>query len=92
MSAAKRRPAFVAAELPGGDVILCQITSRTIGDGSAILIRQSDFAQGGLRQDSHVRPNRLFTADSKLILYQAGKLKAAKVDEIIAKIVEIVRS
>lgn len=30
LSAAKRRPALVVAALSGNDVILCQITSRTV--------------------------------------------------------------
>ena len=32
LSVAKRRPAFVAAALMGDDVILCQITSKTVAD------------------------------------------------------------
>ena len=59
----KRRPALVVAELQGDDLILCQITSRLITDQYAILIDNSDFSSGSLRQSSNIRPNRLFTAD-----------------------------
>ncbi len=90
LSAAKRRPAFVVADLTGDDVILCQITSQATADSYAIEVRQGDFVTGGLRQDSRVRPNRLFTADSKLVLYQAGTLREAKVDEVVAKIIQII--
>lgn len=90
LSSAKRRPALAVAVLPGDDVILCQITSQQVADRFAVHITQGDFATGGLRRDSNVRPNRLFTADSKLILYQAGILTAAKVNEIIAGIVQII--
>ena len=74
LSAAKRRPAFVVATLTGDDVILCQITSQTITDNYAISITDGDFATGNLRRNSNVRPNRLFTADSNIILYKAGVL------------------
>jgi mRNA interferase MazF len=90
LSAAKRRPALVVATLTGDDVILCQITSRAVADGYAIPITDSDFSTGGLRQDSNVRPNRLFTADSNLIIYQAGTLSTTKVQGIIARIVQII--
>lgn len=90
LSTAKRRPALVIAALTGDDVILCQITSRAVADSYAIPITDSDFATGGLHQDSNVRPNRLFTADSNIILYRVGTLSTTKVREIIAQIVQII--
>lgn len=90
LSASKRRPALVVATLTGDDVILCQITSRAVADAYAIPVADSDFTTGGLRQDSNVRPNRLFTADSNIVLYQAGTVNTAKVQEVIAKIIEII--
>jgi mRNA interferase MazF len=90
LSATKRRPALVVASLTGDDVILCQITSRTVADNYAIAIEDVDFATGGLRQDSNVRPNRLFTADSSIILYRAGTLNSDKVQAVVSQIVEII--
>ncbi len=90
LSGATRRPALVVAELTGDDVILCQITSQAVSDTHAILITSSDFVTGGLHQGSNVRPNRLFTADSNIIFYRAGVLIAAKVQEVIDKIVQII--
>ena len=87
----KRRPALVLAELQGDDLILCQITSRLITDQYAILIDNSDFSSGSLRQSSNLRPNRLFTADQQIILYRVSNLKSEKVNEIIVKIVEILQ-
>jgi mRNA interferase MazF len=89
LSATKRRPALVVATLGGDDVILCQITSRVVSDADAVPIRIGDFSAGRLRLDSNVRPNRLFTADSNLVLYRIGALRAEKLQEIIARIVEI---
>jgi mRNA-degrading endonuclease toxin of MazEF toxin-antitoxin module len=89
LSAAKRRPALVLATLTGDDIIVCQITSRAVSDSYAIPIAAGDFTSGGLRHDSHVRPNRLFTADSNVVLYQAGTLKPTKVTEVIARVIQI---
>jgi len=77
--------------LAGDDLILCQITSQRIADRYAITIENSDFSEGGLNQTSNIRPNRLFTADREIILYKAGKLKTEKLNETIAKIVEIIQ-
>ena len=92
LSTAKRRPALVVATLTGDDVILCQITSRAVADSYAVPVTDDDFADGGLREDSNVRPNRLFTADFNIVLYRAGTLNAAKVREVIDKIVQIIRA
>ena len=89
LSAFKRRPAVVVAELTGDDLILSQITSHKVADTYAISITNHDFVTGKLRKKSHVRPNRLFTADSQIILYRAGRLNSSKMSEIVAKIIEI---
>ncbi len=91
LSQSKRRPALVIADLPGDDLILCQITSQATKDQYAILIEDGDFQSGGLRQQSHVRPNRIFTADSHLVLYRIGSLKKPVLDRIIDRVVEILR-
>ena len=90
LTAAKRRPALIVAALTGDDVILCQITSKSVADSYAIPITNSDFTSGGLPQDSNIRPNRLFTADANIILYRAGVLTLNKVQEVVAKIIQIV--
>lgn len=90
LSASKKRPALVIAKLTGDDVILCQITSKTISDSYAIPLTSADFKTGTLQQDSNVRPNRLFTADSNIILYRVGELTPGKIREVVAKIVAIV--
>jgi mRNA interferase MazF len=88
----KRRPALLIAALDGDDVILCQITSQTAKDRYAIPLADVDFEVGKLNQPSNVRPNRVFTADSHLILYCVGKLKPRKTAEIIEKLVVIIRT
>ena len=51
-----------------------------------------DFKTGELRQNSNIRPNRVFTADSHVILYSVGHLREEKLNEVIEKIIEILNS
>jgi len=88
---AKKRPALVIAELDGNDIILCQITSQQIKDSYALTIEDKDFDIGTLKQESNIRPNRIFTADSHIVLYSVGHLKSKKVREVINKIIEILQ-
>ena len=88
---AKRRPALVIAALEGDDLILCQITSQQIKDRYAIPIDEGDFETGTLRQRSNVRPNRIFTADRHIIMYRISHLKHSKLNEVIERIVDILR-
>ena len=89
LSQAKRRPALVLAKLEGDDRILCQITSRLLRDQYAIQLDDENFAKGSLKQKSNIRPNRIFTADMHIILYQVGHLKTDKLDEVIEKVIGI---
>ena len=86
LQAGKRRPALVVTDLTGDDLILCQITSQARSDGYSIPLRVPDFEQGRLAVDSFVRPNRLFTVESSVVLYTAARVKAAKLEEVRAKI------
>ena len=86
LQAGKRRPALVVADLKGDDLILCQITSQARSDGYSISLTASDFERGRLAVDSFIRPNRLFTVEQSAILYAAGKVKGAKLDETKTRI------
>ena len=88
LSSAKKRPALIISVLEGDDVILCLITSSR-SDIYSIKLQNSDFKQGKLDINSHIRPNRLFTADKSLILYKAGNLNKNKMQEVIDKIILI---
>lgn len=91
LSDAKKRPALVIATLRGDDIILCQITSQSISDSYAISLTLSDYSEGRLNQASNIRPNRLFTADSRIVRYKAGKVTPTKVDLVVSKIIEILQ-
>jgi mRNA interferase MazF len=72
------RPAVVLAQAGRGDVILCQITSQAYADPQAIELQSSDFASGNLNRTSYVRPSKLFTANSSLIVRSVGVLSREK--------------
>ena len=84
-AAGKRRPALVIADLPGADLILCQITSRAHSDAFSIPLDSSDFERGQLAQPSFIRPQRLFTVEQHVILHSVGKVTTAKFDEVFKK-------
>ena len=89
LQSGKRRPALVVADLRGGDLILCQITSQARSDGYSVPLTAADFERGRLVRDSFIRPNRLFTVEQSVILYAAGKVKTEKLSEIRAKILQL---
>lgn len=91
LSASKRRPALVAANLTGDDMILCQITSHARKDDYSIALANNDFEHGSLSMVSVIRPNRLFTADKSIILYKIGSLKKNKMDDVEERIINIFR-
>jgi len=84
------------AKFVKGDVVvipfpLSQITSKNIKDNYAIPVDENDFESGSLTQDSNIRPNRLFTADNHIILYRIGNIKIIKLNQVIDKVVEIIK-
>lgn len=89
LSSVKKRPALVVTSLEGDDIIVSQITA-TRSDQYSITVKKGDFISGSLSQDSNVRPNRLFTADSSAILYKAGQLAPSKIKEVVEKIIDII--
>ena len=87
LSANKKRPALVLADLAGDDIVLCQITSQNTRDTYAIALTDTDMINGSLKQMSYIRPNRIFTADKNIILYKIGSLNATKAQSVRDKIV-----
>lgn len=88
----KKRPALVLATMTGDDLILCQITSKAVSDAYALPISDADLAQGALQQDSNIRPNRLFTADSRIILRRVGVLAAPKLHAALECVIQLLRA
>jgi len=89
LSQTKRRPALVVAVLGGDDIILCQITGRSVAGRDAIPLDAQDFATGGIRQASNIRPDHLFTADRGIVLYRVGRLTSENLRGVVTRIMEI---
>jgi mRNA interferase MazF len=87
LSASKKRPAFVLADLPGDDILLCQITSQLKKDKFAIALENKDFKTGGLPVNSFIHPTRIFTAYKKIIIRKAGTTSSAIIQETIRQLI-----
>ncbi len=75
-----------------GDFIMLQITSKNVRDSYAISLLSTDFVFGSLKQDSNVRPNKIFTLNRQLILYKIGRLNEEKIEECVRKVCDIVQN
>jgi mRNA interferase MazF len=89
LSASKRRPALVLANLSGEDIILCQITSQTLKDDYSLTLSETDLISGQLVKESNIRPNRIFTASKRIISYKAASVTPLKLSEVRNKIVSL---
>lgn len=90
LSASRKRPAVVVANLTGDDLILAQITSVEVRkDQYSISLEAKDFQQGRLPVSSLIRPNKLFTADKSIISQKMGTLKENKIKEVQDKLVNM---
>lgn len=89
LSGTKRRPALVLADLPGDDVLLCQITSQHTKDSLAIALTSADFSKGSLPVASHIRPTRVFTADKNIIIRTSGSIKASLMQKVVNTLIDV---
>ena len=80
------RPALVIADLPGADLILCQITSRGHWDSYAVPVDTSDCERGQLGQPCFIRSQRLFTVEQHVIVGSVAKITADKFDEVFKRV------
>ena len=90
LSGSKKRPAFVVADLPGDDIIVCQITSKSKYDSLSLYLKAHDFNSGGLPVESFIRPNKIFTADKNIIISIAGHLCEEKIHETLNAVIKII--
>ena len=61
LTASKKRPALILSDIKGPDYIMLQITSKNVKDSYAIPLSDNDFQSGSLKQNSNIRPNKIFT-------------------------------
>lgn len=89
INTSKRRPAMVLVS-SGNDLLLAEITSKSRGIDD-ILIKNQDFQQGKLREESWLRPLRLATFHKSKVVYKLGHLKNQKISEVIGVICGFLR-
>jgi mRNA interferase MazF len=88
-SSSKKRPALVAANPKGDDLILCAITSKNSYGCCSVELGGMDFLRQGLKIKSYVKLNKIFTMEKSLILYKVDSLKEEKIKEIEKSIVKM---
>lgn len=91
LSATKRRPALVLANLPGNDILLCQVTSQISSEQLALPLCATDFVSGSLPVNSYIRPARIFTADKQIIVRKAGKISSDLMNRVVDNLVSILK-
>ena len=89
LTGSKRRPALVIADLPGNDIILCQITSKDSKDAYSIPLTSSDFLTGSLPVLSNIRPTRIFTADKTIIIRKAGSIRFELKELVVKTLIDV---
>jgi mRNA interferase MazF len=60
-------------------------------DEYSVRLEVTDFVAGGLSLSSRIRPNRLFTGDSGIIVYRAGHVSEEKLTETLDRLVSLLR-
>jgi mRNA interferase MazF len=91
LSASKIRPALVLADAGKSDFILCQITSNPYADPNAVQLNDSDFSNGGLQVVSYIRPGKLFTASSEIMIGQPGIIRREKLISVVDTIIRMLK-
>jgi mRNA interferase MazF len=81
-SAYKVRPALIVGRAEFSSFITCQITSRAATSKKALPLTDHEFKTGGLRIDSYVRPDKLFTIEASIIQAKVGSLRVDKMKQI----------
>lgn len=92
LSSSKLRPAVVLADSGRGDWVLCQLTSKSYSDASAVQIENEDFASGSLNLTSYARPGKIFTANESLMITQIGKLKDDSFRKVANAVIHLLQS
>ena len=87
----KRRPVMIIKVPKGDDLIVSQITGKSYEKSVEIPILKKDFKKGGLKVDSYLRLDKIFSIEKYLIKYRAGSLKSEKFEEIIDKIISFLK-
>lgn len=92
LSKSKLRPALVLADAGKGDLILCQITSQSYTDTTAIVLQSDSFETGHLIKISYIRPAKLFTANISIIEKIVAHVNEEVQQSVIDRIFQLLNS
>jgi mRNA interferase MazF len=85
----KTRPTLVIGLSEFNNLIVCQITSSTATSKRAIRLVKEDFAEGSLPVTSYIRPDKIFTLESKILLRCLGSLKPVVLERVLRRVREL---
>jgi mRNA-degrading endonuclease toxin of MazEF toxin-antitoxin module len=89
LTSSKRRPALIVSPDSFNDqrqdVVLTAITSQ-LSEESALIIGRDDCVDGALPKRSVVKPAKLFTIHSTLVLKKICALRREKLDAVLTEI------
>ena len=85
----KLRPAIALAYAGRDDWVLCQVTSASYGDPRAVEINEGAFASGSLSRLSFARPGKLFTANTGILVREAGMLTAGALSAVVRAVIAL---
>ena len=90
LSSSKRRPALIVSpdsfNKSNQDVVLVAITSQIGPDTHAITVDEHDFIDGKLPKPSMIRPAKVFTIHSALIVKRLCAVSPTKLQEVLKAI------
>ncbi|MBV9852007.1 MAG: type II toxin-antitoxin system PemK/MazF family toxin [Armatimonadetes bacterium] len=88
----KHRPALVLASwnyAGGTDYLTCLITTQKADDPHLMELVRDDTEGGSLAQNCYLRPMYLFATDESLISRRLDRLKPAKLEQVIQRVVTV---
>lgn len=92
LSASKLRPAIVLADAGRGDWLLCQVTSKPFTDPAAIRLTPAQLTQGALNAISYVRPLKLFTASTSLVVKRVAILSDVAFSAVLTATIQALQA
>jgi mRNA interferase MazF len=87
LTSSKRRPALVISpdsfNAQQQDLVVAAITSQVPDITDSLVLTSQDFSSGTLPKISLVKPNKLFTIHSTLVINRVAVLKDEKIEEVL---------
>lgn len=94
LSTSKKRPALILSNNKfnhkSSDLICCLITTNPKQYKYSVSIEEKDVENGKLFFKSKIKPYRVFTIDSKIILKKLCQLKTGKFNETLENLYKII--